>query len=773
PHPASSTRTLAAGPVASPGGAVRSAAPGSSEAGDAAAGVHVRTPSPSSSLHIYALPQAGAARQAQAHTAGSGSGFGSAAVTDPATLASSARAPQGVHVHGGGSADGGLPHGGHIGGKKASLRVIVKPRDDDVPWPRRLARRLCCSWGDVAAGWRDYAVRHFTYFHIHFTYFMLMSLLAGALIFAAERGKWGYIDTLFMGATCMCVTGLTTLDASSMTLASQIIMFIFIFLGGIVLMSAVPVLIRRRYFHKRVAKEVEDEEERARILEEETVEYRALGWVSTIALTYYIVVPGTVAIAWGIYMSSVPSKLALMQANGVNPWWWAFFGAWSAFNTAGVTLLTDSLFQFREDYMVLLPAAALILLGNVMYPPAFRVIVWVLHKVRPRDEALAFLLANPRRCFTHMFGRPQTLMLFAASGGFIILELCAFLALDYNMAVVAVYPPHIRALIGFFQAVSTRTAGLQTIDISLTAPGMQVLYALFMYVAAYPFILSIRRTTVDAKKKDKRDSPLESEWLKDDSSSTGSAGSLTTLHTAGATSGRLSLPGAAPQLTQRLPTKYATPVSATPPLVGTTLGRLGSSVRSELDSVRRSMSYMDRGLEAAMPPPQPDSGASLRTHMRNVMSRDLLWLFFALFIMCICESNKIRTTPYPQNMSIFGILFELSSAYGTVGLTLGYPGTAPSLSGQFTILSKLIIIVTMLGGRHRGLPFSIDSAVYLPSLLNKKVAPQEVPDASLATVAHAITSTIGRATAGSALRSHRSMRSLQSIFAPPAAEILP
>ncbi|KAG8745159.1 low affinity potassium transporter [Ceratobasidium sp. 414] len=73
---------------------------------------------------------------------------------------------------------------------------------------------------------------------------------------------------------------------------------------------------------------------------------------------------------------------------------------------------------------------------------------------------------------------------------------------------------------------------------------------------------------------------------------------------------------------------------------------------------------------------------------------------------------------------IFTIIFELTSAYGTVGLSLGIPtenviGVTNrmlcyqanySFSGALKPLSKLVICVVMLRGRHRGLPHAIDRA---------------------------------------------------------------
>jgi len=47
-------------------------------------------------------------------------------------------------------------------------------------------------------------------------------------------------------------------------------------------------------------------------------------------------------------------------------------------------------------------------------------------------------------------------------------------------------------------------------------------------------------------------------------------------------------------------------------------------------------------------------------------------------------------------------------------LSLGLPYANYSFSGAFRPLSKLIMCLVMLRGRHRGLPVAIDRAVLLP-----------------------------------------------------------
>ncbi len=57
------------------------------------------------------------------------------------------------------------------------------------------------------------------------------------------------------------------------------------------------------------------------------------------------------------------------------------------------------------------------------------------------------------------------------------------------------------------------------------------------------------------------------------------------------------------------------------------------------------------------------------------------------------------------------MLFELCSAFGTVGLSLGTPNTNLSFSGSFTIAGKLLMMVLMTVGSHRDLPLNIEPSI--------------------------------------------------------------
>ena len=99
-------------------------------------------------------------------------------------------------------------------------------------------------------------------------------------------------------------------------------------------------------------------------------------------------------------------------------------------------------------------------------------------------------------------------------------------------------------------------------------------------------------------------------------------------------------------------------------------------------------------------------------HIRNQLAYDLWWIALAWILICVVEEPQLNTDA--QGFGIFPILFEVVSAYGNCGLSLGVPYAYYSLCGQFHTLSKLILIPVMLRGRHRILPLAIDRSIMIP-----------------------------------------------------------
>ncbi|KAK3401065.1 cation transport protein-domain-containing protein [Sordaria brevicollis] len=118
----------------------------------------------------------------------------------------------------------------------------------------------------------------------------------------------------------------------------------------------------------------------------------------------------------------------------------------------------------------------------------------------------------------------------------------------------------------------------------------------------------------------------------------------------------------------------------------------------------------------------PSSDLSyIGSHLRRQLSFDLWFIALFWFMLAISEGSRIMN----GETDMFALMFEIISAYGTVGMSLGYSSGNASLSAIFSTAGKVFIIMTLIRGRHRGLPYGLDRAIVLPKELDSKSIPEE------------------------------------------------
>jgi Trk-type K+ transport system membrane component len=311
--------------------------------------------------------------------------------------------------------------------------------------------------------------------------------LVGALLIWLIEGKGGpfaFTDILFASVSASTLTGLTVIDMIQLRPGSRAVITLLMFFGSPILWSLLPVLIRRFYFRRSMESHLQHlglpVEERKRLLNNE-IEYRALGWILRIALFHFLFWPLLVMIAIGGYLSAsspyeslsaVPVDQAqasamVLDRQGVSIWWFAFFSSYSSFLNAGLSLVIGSLTSFVSDYPILLLNAMLIILGNTAFPVLMRLSVLTLRRIyKDKEQAFAFLLTRPRKCYTLLYHGQATLVLAGVLLVTLFGELFMFFALDWDNAYLDSFPPTVRSLAGFFQSTSTRTAGYNVIDLA-------------------------------------------------------------------------------------------------------------------------------------------------------------------------------------------------------------------------------------------------------------------------------------------------------------------
>ncbi|KUJ17492.1 potassium transport protein TRK1/TRK2 [Mollisia scopiformis] len=357
------------------------------------------------------------------------------------------------------------------------------------------------------------------------------------------------------------------------------------------------------------------------------IEYRSLKSLALILTCYFwgFSVFGMVCLTPWIYTTKTYG--VIVEGDGQGRGWWGIFTANSAFTDLGYTLTPDSMISFGTAIWPLLLMSFLIIIGNTGFPIMLRIIIWVTSKYVPREsgiwEELKFLLDHPRRCFTLLFPAKATWWLFWILVILNGLDLIFFIILDLGNSIVTQLPVNIRVLDGWFQAVSTRTAGFGVVNLAELHPAIQVSYLIMMYISVLPIAISVRRTNVYEEKS---------------------------------------------------------------------LGIYGNQAEENEDEGEPSY---------------------VGAHLRRQLSFDLWYIFLGFFVIAISEGTRLQSGD--PAFTMFSVLFEVVSAYGTVGLSLGYTNIDASFSAEFGVIAKLVIIAMQVRGRHRGLPYELDRAILLPS----------------------------------------------------------
>jgi len=77
--------------------------------------------------------------------------------------------------------------------------------------------------------------------------------------------------------------------------------------------------------------------------------------------------------------------------------------------------------------------------------------------------------------------------------------------------------------------------------------------------------------------------------------------------------------------------------------------------------------------------------------MRRQLAFDIWPLCLGIFLICMFERGKLLEPERETWFTIFRIIFDCTSAYSTIGLSLGTPNNNWSFCGEFGTASKLVV----------------------------------------------------------------------------------
>ncbi|UTB78735.1 Trk family potassium uptake protein [Staphylococcus carnosus] len=274
------------------------------------------------------------------------------------------------------------------------------------------------------------------------------------------------IDTLFVAVSGISVTGLTPISiVDTYSTFGQIIILIILNIGGVGVMAMGTVLwlVLRKRIGLRERQLIMLDNNR------NTMSGAVKLIIEIVRAILLIELVGALLLAFYFYRDSSDIQYALMQG---------FFVAISSTTNAGLDITGNSLIPYADDYFVQTIVMFLITLGSIGFPVLLEVKAYIKNRI-------------PNFRFS-LFAKITTITYFAlfAFGTIVILLLeanHAFQGASWHKAL----------FYAMFQSTTTRSAGLETIDITHFSDATNILMGLLMFIGSSPSSVGggIRTTT--------------------------------------------------------------------------------------------------------------------------------------------------------------------------------------------------------------------------------------------------------------------------------------
>ncbi|HZG83538.1 TrkH family potassium uptake protein [Paenibacillus sp.] len=284
--------------------------------------------------------------------------------------------------------------------------------------------------------------------------FALIILIGTALLatpLASANGRSiGFLNAIFTATSAVCVTGLTVVDtASTFSMFGEIVLLVLIQLGGLGFMTfgvIVAILLGKRLGL------------RERMLIQESTKSAHVQGLVRLSLNIFLIAVLFEAVG------SLVLTLRLMPDYGLGlAAYYGVFHSISAFNNAGFILWPDNMIRFAGDPVMKLTITVLFLSGGL----GFTVLVDLYRKRRWRTLSLNSKIS------------------LMASGGLVAAGFLIVFGLELlNPVAYQSMTWWERSWVAFFQAVTPRSSGFNSIDLSLLMTATQFFLIFLMFIGA-------------------------------------------------------------------------------------------------------------------------------------------------------------------------------------------------------------------------------------------------------------------------------------------------
>jgi len=306
----------------------------------------------------------------------------------------------------------------------------------------------------------------------------LILIFAGAgmlkLPKSASNETLSFVDALFTATSATCVTGLIVKNTGKdFSLMGQLVILTLIQLGGlgIVIFGAVFALLLGQALSLRESAAMQD-----------LLSARTLGQIATIigfifAATICIEAIGAVSMfrMW----TMVPGRVS----NIGQQWFFSIFHSISAFCNAGFCLASDSLIGYNQSWEVYGIVCPLIILGGLGFGVLYNLFNVSLDRIKRFTKKLynpgqAASMQAPERIQlqTKIVLTVSLVLILVGAASIRLFENVTGGAGQENSSIAA----------AFFQSITARTAGFNTIDISSMSVSSKFILIILMFIGGSP-----------------------------------------------------------------------------------------------------------------------------------------------------------------------------------------------------------------------------------------------------------------------------------------------
>lgn len=303
--------------------------------------------------------------------------------------------------------------------------------------------------------------------------FVVLIVCGGGLLMlpkATTGENLSFIDALFTSTSATCVTGLIVKDTGvDFTLMGQTIILVLIQLGGlgIVVFGAILALLLGQALNVRESVAMQD------LLSE-----RTLGRIGNIIAFIFlgtVVIESIGAVAMLGMWGTVPGRIETIQQQ----WFYSIFHSVSAFCNAGFSLFSDSFMGYQRSWGVFVVICPLIIMGGLGFGVLYNIFYVAVDRLK--RFFVKFFSKNRSR----VVGIPRRLSLQAKiviSVSFILIIAGTVLIMLFERYAGGGNSESGGIAGAFFQSVSARTAGFNTVDISGLSDASKMILILLMFV---------------------------------------------------------------------------------------------------------------------------------------------------------------------------------------------------------------------------------------------------------------------------------------------------